>query len=88
MKVEIRVSEQRLNDMVTVDEMIGLEDGKLRAIRDVLAKFVIGDDGKYLEVEEARKVVGQMTIAQLRDSAGEFTRLAENAAIPPENGAA
>jgi len=88
MKIEIRVNEERLSELVTVDELIGLEEGKIKTMRDVLAKFVVGENGNFLEEEEGRKAIGQMTIAQLKESSLQFARMAEGAAVPPENGAA
>jgi len=88
MKIEIRVNEERLSELVTVDELIGLEEGKIKTMRDVLAKFVVGENGNFLEEEEGRKAIGRMTIAQLKESSLQFARMAEGAAVPPENGAA
>ena len=88
MKIEIRVNEERLSELVTVDELIGLEEGKIKTMRDVLAKFVVGENGNFLEEEEGRKAIGRMTIAQLKESSLQFMRMAEGAAVPPENGAA
>src|SRR4030067_210752 len=86
MKIEIRVNEERLSELVTVDELIGLEEGKIKTMRDVLAKFVVGENGNFLEEEEGRKAIRQMTIAQLKESSLQFMRMAEGAGVPPENG--
>ena len=77
MKIEIRVNEERLSELVTVDELIGLEEGKIKTMRDVLAKFVVGENGNFLEEEEGRKAIGRMTIAQLKESSLQFARMAE-----------
>ena len=48
MKIEIRMDKQRMMDLVTVDELVGLQGGDFKAIRDVLSRFVVGEDGNYL----------------------------------------
>jgi hypothetical protein len=88
MKIEIRVDQNRLGELVTVDEFIALQDGEIRAIRDVLGRFVVGEDGEYLDTEEGVRAIGGLTINQLKETAEGFTRKAQGAAVPPASGAA
>ena len=88
MAIEIRVDQDRLGELVTVDEFIAVEEGKIKAIRDVLGRFVIGSDGQYMEPEAGVEIIGKLTINQLKETAEEFSRKARDAAVPPANGAA
>lgn len=56
-------------DRITVDDVIALEDGnvKTRAARDLIAKFVVDETEQYLSDEEARKVIGRLSLAQLME---------------------
>lgn len=85
-QIMIRVDQERLGDLVTVDEFIGLQEGNVRCIRDVLANFVVNGTG-YLSPEEGRKIIGGMSLNQLKDAAAEFARKAQETAVPKESGA-
>jgi hypothetical protein len=86
MKIEIRMDKQRMLDLVTVDELVGLQGGDFKAIRDVLSRFVIGEDGNYLPEEEGLKIVGKLTIGKLMDLGKGFLGRAEDLAVPPTSG--
>lgn len=87
-KVEVRVDQERLGSLVTVDEWCDLEDGRVKAMRSVLGKFVVGSDGEYLSVEDGMRVIGKLTINELNATANTFRKVATESAVPPENGAA
>ena len=87
-QIEIRVDQQRLGDLVTVDEFIAMQEGNVKAIRDVLGRFVVNGDGSYLDPEAGKRAIGALTINQLKETAEGFTRKAQEAAVPNESGAA
>lgn len=84
--VEIRVDAKRLEEHVTVDEFIGLQEGNIRSIRDVLGRFVIDDDGQYVDPEAGKAIIGQLTIKQLVEYGGQFAQQAESAVVPTASG--
>lgn len=79
---ELKVDEQRLSDLVTLDQIIGMQEGNVRDMRDVMGLFVVNGDGQYLEEEEGKKVIGSLTLTRLNELMTEFNKLAENAAVP------
>lgn len=85
-KIVIRVDQARLRKTTTVDEMIGLQENNLRLIVQVLSRFVVDENtGDYLNPEEARKLIGQMTMEELEQAGKEFRSRAEEAAVPLAN---
>ncbi|RMD64622.1 hypothetical protein D6833_04120 [Candidatus Parcubacteria bacterium] len=85
-KVIVRPNEERLNRCVTVDQMIAMQEGQFRAIRDVLAYFVVDESGRYVEdYEEAKRILGRLTIGELYELSEEFVGASEDIAVPPEN---
>lgn len=88
MSIEIRVDQQRLGELVTVDEWCDLEDGRIKAMRSVLGKFVVDGKGGYLDPEAGKKAIGALSINQLNEAAKDFMRKAKESAVPNESGAA
>jgi hypothetical protein len=84
--IEIRVDQIRLGDLVTVDQFIAMQEGNVRAIRDVLGCFVINGNGGYLDPSEGVKRVGALTFNQLLAAAKDFMGKADAAAVPLGSG--
>ena len=80
--VEIRVDQDRMQDEVTIDNFIAMQEGDLRAIRDTLGIFVVNGSGGWLPADEGVKIVGQMTVNQLLEAAREFMEAAEITVVP------
>ena len=69
------VSELRFtldSDLLTWDDWIALEDareafqkGGARAIRDLLARFMLGADGQRMDQVEARALLGQLKVSDI-----------------------
>ncbi len=79
--ITIQVDQARLGDLVTVDQFIAMQEGNVRAIRDVLGSFVINGNGGYLDPSEGIKKVGALTFNQLLAAAKDFMGKAESAAV-------
>lgn len=82
--VQIYPELERIKDMVTVDELMGIQEGSIREIRNVLARFVIDEKGQYVPEEEGLQSLGKLTIRQLEEVAVEFRKGMEGAAVPPK----
>lgn len=84
--IEIRVDAGKLQNEVTVDEFIALQEGEIRMIRDVLGRFVVNGNGAgFLDPETGGELVGKLTISQLLEAAQSFTTGAEGAIVKKEN---
>ncbi len=87
--LHIQLDRNRMMDMVTVDEIIGVQEGDLKAIRDVLARFVWSEaDGAWVTPAEGATWIGQMTLRQLVDAGREFMSRAGGVAVPPPSAGA
>lgn len=60
-------------DELTFDEMIAIQEGKLRDAKTIIVKFAVNGDGRKLPAEEAEAVVGQLNIGQMRAIFAEFS---------------
>ena len=91
MKVKIVLTKARLDEAdLTVDEVIALEggDAPMAATRDLLARFVVGGDGEFLSTAAAKRVLGHLTMTELRGALKEFWGGLRDAQVPPETGGA
>lgn len=85
--VVLNMDKDRLNDLVDVDQYIGMQEGNTRAIVDVLSLFVWDtDNNEYYSFEEGRKKVGKVKMMRLNDLAQQFFTGLEEAAVPPDKG--
>lgn len=85
MTIRINVTQERLERMVTVGELITLQSGNLQATVNVMACFILDDNGAYLSREDgAEKLLG-LTIAELREASQNFNNKISEAAVPPPN---
>lgn len=71
-KITLKVDPER----ITVDDLIAIEEGtkKVRLARDLVAKFVIDEDGNFLSDEAGKAFVGKLSVSELMKVA---TQLAE-----------
>lgn len=69
-------------EQITVDEIIGMQDGDIRLVKVVLGRFVLNGD-VYLSHEEGMRIVGKMSVAQLRSAADELVNAVEDT-VPKE----
>jgi len=70
---------------VSVDELIGLQEGVIRTMRDVLARYAYNKEtGEKLEPEEAVRVIGKHTVEELAEASDLFLKELENSAVPPK----
>ena len=81
-KIKLNVTSARLENYVTVDEVINAQDGDLKAIRDMLARFVVDENDEYIPFEDAVKLVGELTIAKLKDAGNSLITAMEVVEVP------
>jgi len=73
-------------DEITLDDFINLEELTVRSLRDFMARFLVDDSGKKVEEDEAKRRLGALKGAalremgvQLRDALKEL----QNEIVPP-----
>ena len=80
-------------DRITLDDLIAVEESTSsgKSMRDLLCRFAVNGTDQPLELVEARKIVGAMTIRQVRDALGQFSQAMQQlreVAVPPTTPAA
>jgi len=86
-QVEIRADAARATQLITLDEWIDMEEGKARAIRDVLSRFVVDKaTGGYMDGSAAKKLLGGMTMEQILKSSESFRKAVDLQAVPLASG--
>jgi hypothetical protein len=81
-KLRFKLDPERL----TLDQLIGMQDGEYKAMRDVLALSLIDERGEFLKDDEAKKTIGGLKLSQVLEAASEFVRQVRDAAVNPTNG--
>lgn len=81
-KIRILMDAERILDVVTVDEYIDLENRRVSAIRDVLGKFVVDENGEYLPDEEGIALMGRQPMRKLLELNDMLINEAEEGAAP------
>lgn len=72
MTITIRIDADRMEDLITVDEILKLQAGDLGALLGVMAKFVWTGEA-YLDPVEGRAQVGKLTLRQMKEAAAAMT---------------
>ena len=85
-KINIQVDYDRLNELLTVDEYLGMQEGDFKTTIEVLSMFIVDDDGNYLSQEEGRKIIGKIAMQDLPPIMEAFTEMLQDKASPPEKG--
>ncbi len=74
--IELRYDEDKLNNEITVDELIEYDEGSLRAAKNIIGRFVWDPENDcYMELEAARKLIGSMSVNQLIEYSDKFMAL-------------
>lgn len=86
-KVTIVFDNERLMAVVTVDEYIGMRSGDFGSMVEVISRFVVDNKTKeYLPADEARALVGKMSMGELKDVSDSMLQEAGQE-VPPPSGA-
>lgn len=85
-RIEIRTDQERAYDVVTVDEWIAFEDGKMSGAIALITGLMWNEEtNTYYDPAEARKIVGKLTITQLNKLASETRQAITDMAVPPKS---
>jgi len=76
MKVVFQVDADRLtlNDLIALEE----ESASPRFQRDFLARFVVDENGEYMEAEKAQQAIGNLSLSELVETMEGFQSAAES----------
>ena len=86
-QIKLKFDAQRMLAEVDLDTFIGAQERQIRAMRNLLAVFVVDETGQYMSEVEGRKVVGKLKLGQLQQLTGQIGEAGERAIVPPKNGA-
>ncbi len=83
--INLEVTKERLKEFpLTMDEYIDMEEGRVKAVRDMMARFVVDADGSYLPIEQAKKIVGKIPMdEEINERMADFQRKIQAALVPP-----
>lgn len=97
-KLKIFIDEKRINKYISVDEYQAIQKGDMEAIKNVIARFAVDENGEYYPVTEKEgeygtdyladpkpvKIIGKMNFEELSSlKDGFFGGVKDNAAPPP-----
>ena len=83
--IKFLATQERIEQHVTVDEYIGLTEGNIKIMVEVMSKFIANPDGvSYMPAAEARAMLGAMTIAEIKVAFSDFNGVQEAAVVPNE----
>lgn len=82
---EIKLKFKLDPDRITLGQLIGMQDGDLKAMRDTLAASLVNGDGAYTEYGEAQRVINALKLSQVQEAAQEFVRQVRDTAVPPQS---
>ena len=76
MKVTFHVDADRLtlNDLIALEE----ENTSPKFQRDFLARFLVDDDGVYIEEEQAQNIIGNLSFSDLLEALDQFKEAVDN----------
>ena len=74
------------SNLITLGDLIALEDKSLITMRNIMAKCLVDDNGEAVPLPQAVERLNAVTLADLSDTAEQFRRAMEamkTSAIPP-----
>ena len=85
-KINLHVDPERMKDLLTVDDYLGMVEGDVGQSVELISKFVTDENGNFLDDGEGRKAIGLIPYAELPEVIVEFITLMKDAASPPPSG--
>jgi hypothetical protein len=61
-------------ERMTFDDMIEIQEGKLRRLKEIIAKFAVDEAGKPLDKDAAASAAGGLSLIELRQVMEEMNR--------------
>ena len=87
MTIQIRVTKERYEDIVSIDDDIHFFEMTNKDAYDYLVQFVVNEKGEYISVEDARKLFKKVPRKELNAYVKTFIESITNAFVNPTSGA-
>lgn len=81
MKYRIDATRLRLKDLVALETM-----QNFAALRDVIARTLVDENGKPYSEERANEIAGDLTIAEINEFAQKLQEAVKAQIVPPKSG--
>lgn len=86
--MNILVTQERVEQHLTVGEYLDLRKGDIDQTIQVMAKFILGEDGQFLLPEDGLKAIRALKFSELNDVAMDFAKKVQEGLVPPTKGEA
>lgn len=87
MTVKVKFTQERIEDVVTVEEFIGALAGNFGAMVRIIGKMVTDESGEgYVSEEEGMKQIRSVTIKELKALTKNIAEELRNALVNPPSG--
>ena len=83
--VRVRFDQERIEQLVTVDEFVGAIVGNFGTLVQVLSKMVIDEKDEYVDPEEGRKRIGKIPVGELRRLTEGMAKSLRDALVNPQS---
>lgn len=98
-KIRLKADKSRFSNLISVDQLIAMQEGNVKTLRDVLALFLLDESNNYYALRyefkkhrkvplpslEALEIIGILSIAELNEASAEFLLNVNNEVVPPPN---
>lgn len=80
-----------IRDVLTWDDLEIIEEtqetGRVGKAKNILARFVVDEQGKPVPHDKAKKLLGSLTITQIETTLASFSKLLQGEAVSPPTAA-
>jgi len=86
--IKIVVTKERYDEVMSIEDGFFLFESTDKEVYLKMCEFVVGEDGQYLSVSDARKLFKDIPRKELATYIMAFIKAISEAFVPPTNGAA
>lgn len=86
MDIKFKVDGNTLLDTLTWEDMDALENRNPKTIRPIMAKFVVDEKGNPVELPEAIKMLGKVSLRDMEPTVSHFNKIFNDALLNPTTG--
>lgn len=84
--VVVNFTPERIEEVVTVDEFVGIYSGNFATIVAVTAKMVVDENGNYLSEADGLKEIGRVKMRELKKFARDLKKAIRDTLVSPTSG--
>jgi hypothetical protein len=90
-RLSFRLSEEKLGELnwaaqIAYKQLARGEAADLEDVRELMATFVTNTEDKFLEIGEARRLLGRLMTDQVADAVAKFSKAMNDWAVPKASG--